>query len=845
MFQNYITTALRNILKHKLYSAINIFGLAIGLMSCILILLFVQDEVSYDKWFPESEKVVRLHTGYFTPGRVPFETVASAGRMAPAIKEFASDLVDKAGRLVFIGPTITKDDKIFNESVTLADPEFLDIFNLPMIKGNSKTALSKPGDMIISENMAIKYFGSPDVLGETLVLCCVNAEPYPVKITGVMKNLPTNTHLRFNFLGYLDPPIFKNASNMLETWTSVNTYGYFKLKDGVTAQDLENRIVDWKDSKVSPFVEMMASRQVQNGSDSSASLPKPSEMIKHRVMYLNDLHLNARKHSGNMGDLSPMGDINMVYAFSGIAILILVIACINFMNLSTARASARAREVALRKVMGASRTQVAVQLLGEAIITTFFALIIAIMGVELTLPFYSNAVDKELSLDYMNSGALLGGLMGLSVAVGLISGSYPALYLSRFMPAKILKSNQSSSDGGSGNLRSVLVIFQFAISIGLMVATAVVYGQTTFAQNKDPGYTTQNKLIVNGLRRASMRDQKDALKQQLLRIDGVTGVAFSSEAPSEDNENNTGFALQSVGGDEATQAQSVIINYYSIGYDFLDVYDIKPLYGRGFEEARGSDERKPPVEDDDSIQKSSVLINEMAATQLGFSNAEDAIGRALRQDSREHTIIGVLPNIHFRSLKFGIRPSIYWLSKNRFNRATVQFDTENISKLVTDVENVWKTLAPTTPPSHAFLSEMLGAQYSKEKGEANLFAAFSLLAVLVASLGLYGLASFTAERRTKEIGLRKVMGARVFDIIRLLVWQYSKYVLIANIIAWPIAGYFMLDWLENFQYRMDIIILPILFVLAGLVALLIAWGTVASHAAGVARTNPIKALRYE
>ena len=839
MFRNYLMTAWRHIIKNRMFSIINILGLAIGFMSCIMILLFVRDELTYDSWVPEGERVVRLHSAFYAPGRPPFLTVRSAGRMMEAVQNYASAEVEAGVRLVRNNTSILSGDRAFDETVTFADGSFFDVFDLPLVAGTKESAFNKPMDFVISEDMAIKYFGRTDVVGETLTACCMEGNRVEAQVTGVFRNIPENSHMSLDLLLFMHPSMFANAPNILDTWNSVNTYTYFKLRPGVTAEDLKERIWYWVDNE-SPFV-----KQLQDNGMSG----KPTDLIKLNVMPLHDLHLYARKDAGNMGDLNPMGDAQAVYAFAIVAILILVIASINFMNLSTARGIRRAREVALRKVLGASRLQVAGQFLGEAVAVAMLALLVALVGVELFLPLYNEAIDRALEFNLLTDLPFFAALIVAAVVVGMLSGSYPAAYLSRFRPARILKANKSTDVGGAGKFRTALVVFQFAISIGLIVCTAVIYAQTLYARNMDVGYTYKNKVELLGMGRDGLGENGEAIAEAIRKLPGVESVVFSSEAPSQDNENNGGFTLLA-GADAGTSGNSVILNYHSMGYDFFKAYDITPLAGRTFDRAYGTDEISVIPAEENRTGTATAIINETAMRSLGLTSPTDAVGRVLRSNlfrtgQYDLEIIGVVPDIYFRSLKFGVRPTIYLNNPANFNVATVTFATNDVPGLLNQIENVWQQRAPMVPLRRQFLNDMIEAQYQSEDAQATMFAAFSVLAVVVACLGLYGLASFTAEQRTKEIGIRKVLGARVRDIVQLLVWQFSRPVLIANIIAWPVAWYVMSGWLEGFQYRLGGGYIWVMALVAGVLALLVSWATVASRAIRVAQTNPIRALRYE
>jgi putative ABC transport system permease protein len=831
MFRNYLITAWRNIIKNGIFSVINIFGLAVGLMSCILIMLFVRQETGFDRWLTDSDRLVRMHTAYTSAERAPFETVRSAGRMMPAIRDYAKNEVATGVRLIPYAITVRKGEDAFAEQATMVDESFFEVFDLPFAHGSKDKSFNKPMDLIITERLALKYFGHTDVIGETLTICCVNNNTSQVAITGVIKNLPEASHLNTELIFRLQPLLFADNDNVLNTWTSVNVYSYFKLMPDVTIKQFQQRINYWLDNE-SPLRDMFDNNETV------------TDFVQQRLMLVPELHLNAKRHAGNMGDLTPMGDSNMIRTFIVVAGLVLLIACINFMNLSTAKASKRAREVAMRKVLGASRTQVALQFLGEAIVIVILSLLFALVAVEVVLPVYNELLGKTLELRLFSDPILLLSLLLVAIIVGLGAGMYPALYLSKFLPGQILKSTKNVESKSSTKMRSLLVVFQFSVSIILVISTLVVYGQTVFSNNIDVGYQSDNKLVLN-IRPA--RESLASLKQELLSLPEISSVVYSSESPTQDDENNNYFKLLDTHSDGVANEQ-VLLNYHNMDFGFFEAYKVKPIAGRLFDESYGSDEINLVPANSTEPGKASVILNEKALKELGFTNADQAIGKTLAHEVRgkQHlTIIGVIPDIYFRSIKFDVRPTAYTLNPTRLRVASLTFNTSNVSSLLNKIEVIWKRNVPMQPIELEFLSEMMKAQYNDEKTTAELFLVFSLLAVVIACLGLYGLSAFTVERRTKEIGIRKVMGASIKDIVSLLIWQFSKPVAIANILAWPIAAYFMLSWLESFPYRINELWLIPICLGVGLLSLLIAWSTVGGNAAKVARKNPIKALRYE
>lgn len=834
MFYNYLITAWRNIVKNGIFSAINIFGLAIGLMSCILIMLFVKAETGFDKWLPNADRLVRVHTAYTMPNQQPFLTVRSAGRMMEAIKGYAQAEIEDGVRLIQWTLTVRKDQDAFSEAMTMADPSFFDMFELPFAHGSVETSFNAPMNLVVTESLAIKYFGRTDVIGETLTVCCVGPNPNEVEITGVIKDLPDQTHLDINMLFYLQPALFGENDNVLHTWTSVNVFTYFKLKPMIELAQVQERVNYWLNNE-SPLVEMM-----KGFLGDKAEGKEVTDFLNLKLMSVPDLHLKAKEDAGNMGDMTPMGDNGMINTFVTVAILVLIIACINFMNLSTAKASKRAKEVAMRKVLGASRIQVAIQFLSEAIVLVLIALLLAIAAAEVALPFYNEVISRNLELMIFDDPSMLMWLILIATGVGFIAGIYPAVYLSGFMPGRILKASKSSESSGSVKLRNALVVFQFSTSIVLVICTLVVYGQTLYSNSIDVGYQSDDKLVlsINGA-----RDLQPSLKQELSQIPGVTSVTFSSEAPTQDFENNTQYTLLET-DEQGNKVEPILLNYHHMGYGFFDEYGVKPLAGRLFDEQYGTD-TLVTSSDENTTVNANIIINESAMRKFGFSQPNNIIGKTLGNGNQVLTIVGVIPDIHFRSIKFGIRATVYQLNPDRFRVANIRFDTNDTSRLMSDIEQVWKRTVPGEPMSLQFLSEMMAAQYQDEMTTAQLFLAFSILAIVIACLGLYGLSAFTVERRTKEIGIRKVMGAEITDIVRLLLWQFSKPVVLANIIAWPIATYAMLQWLEAFPYRIDAIWFGPICLGVGGVSLVIAWLTVGGNAANVARKNPVKTLRYE
>lgn len=816
---NYINTAWRNIYNHKLFSAINILGLAIGLAACMLIALFVRDELSYDKNWANADNIYRMHQTFLPTARPPMEFAAAAGPIQHVLqKDFPQ--MEYAARMAHKRITIIQDNNYFEEQVSLVDQDLIKIFDFNQVSGNLNSSLQNQNSLILNQSLANKYFPEEDPIGKTLTLNLDVVEREYV-VNGVIEDIPENSVLNIQAMVPIVEEDWKIFEWQFDSWFSVNSQQFFTLLPGSDIADVNSRMPT--------FIDRNFPRD--EGGDAVSSFVELSSMK------LTDLHLLAPGNSG--------GSMATVLTFSAVATLILIIASINFMNLSTARASQRAKEVSLRKVVGASRKHLVTQFIGESILITLFALFVSLVIIELSLPVYNEIIGKNLSLDYGSNDILY--VVGLAVFVGGIGGIYPAFILSSFRPAEVLKANQSSETGSSVKLRAALVIFQFAVSISLFVSTAVVYGQMLYAKNIELGFEKDNLLVINNVFRDAADDKLALLLEEYRRIPNALNVTWSNDAPGVPTENNTSLRTP-----DKPKNESQLMGNRGIGYDYFETYQIPMLAGRSYD-INMNDERATY----ENIvagrgHTSSLIVNETALRKFGLGTPEEAIGKLLYRPlsgdggdvERVHQIIGVIPDVHLDTLKKEIRPEIFELRPEHAQYITIRFSGDPIA-MVEQVQAIWEQEVPSVPFSYDFAEENLTEQYAKEQGEMTMFAAFSGLAIFIACLGLYGLASFTAERRTKEIGVRKVMGATVYDIVKLLVWQFSKPVLIANLVAWPVSFYAMSLWLQSFVYRIEEILIFGFCAFAGVAALLIAWATVAGNSMRVAKSNPIKALRYE
>jgi putative ABC transport system permease protein len=830
MWRNYWTVAVRALAKNKAYSIINIAGLAIGMAACIMILLYIRYEQSYDSWLPDVQDTFELQT--WTPhpsdGNPFFEQMAPYATKDAIKKDYPQ--VQYAAYLQDNGPVFIKDGQAYStKSWMFTDDDFLKVVSLPLIAG---TTLTQPQTAVITKSEAISRFGTDQVVGRTLTVISRGVKR-DFKINGVIKDIPKNSSLKISAIMRLDYVAF-NADNpeFLKCWGCQSGYVFLKLRPGSDVKAMQAEEPAWEKRNIPD--EPTVGIHYNAGTDTD-----------WHFINLKDVHLGKAQDSS----LTPSNDRRTITTFAIIAILILGMAVVNFTNLATARASQRAREVALRKVLGATRRQLIVQFVAESILISGVSMLLALALVELLVRPFAAFLDSDITLNYLGPNGVLLPAIALTLLVGIASGLYPAFFLSRFQPAQVLKANRSAAETpGSGRLRAALVVLQFAVSIGLIICTAVIYGQTVFARHVDPGYKRDHILQVEELGRAQLFPLAEGIVQRTERTPGVLAAALTDIGINTDNNNNN-FIIP------PGSTRQVLIGQYNVGEDYLQAMGLKLLAGRWFDANRPVDDstvpypRQPQVEQAIHDRGMNVVINQYASRKLGFASPADAVGKVVRGDMvGDHlglmnvTIIGVVGDSRFRTVRTPIEPIMFHKVTTGPGWMMVRYngDPETVKSAL---EREWKQVTTDVPFNAKFSEDIMGEMYKKEDARAQIFAAFSLLAVIIGCLGLFGLAAFTAERRTKEIGIRKVLGARTRDIVRLLVWQFSRPVIIANIIAWPIAWWMMRDWLNGFDQRIPLT--PVPFVIAAAIALGIAIATVVGHAVKVARANPIHALRYE
>jgi ABC-type antimicrobial peptide transport system permease subunit len=785
MLRNYFRIAFRNIVRHKAFAAINIAGLAIGMACSIFILLWVENELSYDKFNKNADYIYRLPGGGATNSG---PMVPELKAKIPAIKNFV--------RFSHLTTTVfaTGTKRFEEKAVFYADSTLLQVFSFPLINGNAETALARPDAVLITEDMAKKYFGNEDPIGKILK----RDNKDNVVVTGVLKNIPANSHLQFDFIMPMSAIAHSDWRLRDNIWASYDFYDYIQFDDNF---------------KATPAALAAFSRQANK--IIAEHIQENTPTIK--LQPLADIHLRSDYHDS----LPGQGNIRYVNILFVVAFFILAVACINFMNLATARSARRAKEVGLRKVVGAGRMQLIGQFLGESLFISFIALLIAVGIVNLLLPVFSNLAGKELSIRLLD-GKLIALLLGIALFTGLVSGSYPALFLSGFKPVNVLKGNIKMM-GGNLYFRNGLVVVQFVVSIVLLAGTAVVYRQLNYIKNRDIGYNKSNLLYMPMT--GEMGDKQRALNAEL-KTNPLTANFTTITDPIANLSSDT-WGLEWEGSTVADRKISFSKTW--VTDNFLDVLQMKMAGGRALSTTEFAD-------------SGNYVINEKAAKIMGMTPTT-AIGKSLTFNGNKGIIVGVVKDFNYKSAESAIEPLI--LAFNKWNGGTVLVRTQpgKTEATIRALEKISKQLNPSFPFSYGFVDQDINNLYKGEQQMGSLFNAFAIIAIFISCMGLYGLSAFMAEQRTKEIGVRKVLGASVFNVVYLLSTGFTKLVFIAIAIAIPIAWFVTTKWLSGFAYRINVG--WAIFLIASSGALAIAWLTVSYESVKAAIVNPIKSLRTE
>ncbi|HEU0111826.1 MAG TPA: ABC transporter permease [Flavisolibacter sp.] len=807
MFKNYLKIAVRNLMKYKFISFINLFGLTVGLTCCLLILSYIINELSFDRYHPQADNIYRVERTFLNPqtGNVNLQLSAVAPPAGPLLQNDFKEIKQVTRLLQNSALAFRYEEKKFNEQNSyFADEHLFDVFKVDVTKGNAARALLEPYSVMLSEEMAKKYFGNEDPLNK--VIRADNT--FDLKVTGVYKSFPGNSHfhpeIMISFNTLKDSAVY-GENNLRTNWGNNAFFTYVLLPPHYDPQKLEAQFPAFLNRHIP---------------DDDGAI-KPSQYTTLSLRKLTDIHLYSHKDD----EAEENGDIKRVYIFSAIGLFILLIACINYMNLSTARSVLRGKEIGIRKVAGAQKKELVLQFLCESILLCWIATILAFALTWLCLPWLNQVSGQHLSMESLVRWQVLLPILFVPFVVGILSGIYPALFLSSFQPIKVLKGIMNVG-GKSLSLRKALVVIQFSISIILIVCTAVVFQQLRFMQKKSLGFNKDQVITLsyNG----GLNDKYESFKTVLLDNSNIKGVTRSSRIPS-------GRLLDAMGsqinrGDSLAPTQADI-KFVLADEDFIPTYGVGMVKGRNFSKSYGTD-------------TASFLINEAAVSVLGLKSNEEAIGKQFQYGGRKGELIGVFNDFHFESLHQRILPLILLNPRtaSNFGRLSVKI-SGSVPAAIAHVESTWKQFLPDIPFDYTFLDDNFARLYSSEQRQESIFTIFSFIAIFIAGLGLFGLSAFTISQRVKEIGIRKILGANVSTIVALLSKDFLKLVAIAAVIAFPVAWYAMNQWLQEFAYRITI---PWwIFLVAGIVAAIIAFVTISFQAIKAATSNPVKNLRTE
>jgi putative ABC transport system permease protein len=807
MIKNYIKTAIRSLLKNKGFTTINVLGLSLGLATCLLIVFYVFDEISYDQYNANTDRIYRLNTDIKFGGNESSYAVSPAPA-ATALKssfpeiEQVTRFRDRGGFKVKKGTQNIQEDHM-----VYADPTIFNVFTLSMISGDPNTALKEPRSIVITETIAKKYFSSTNVVGKALIF----DDHTQYKVTGVIKDIPKQSHFNFDFFIAM-----AGLDESKETiWFNNNFNTYILLKKGADASKLNAKLPNFMHAQAGPQLQSILHLTFD-------AFEKSGNYFRLNITPLKDIHLKSNR----VAELAANGNLQYVYIFSAIAIFILLIACVNFMNLSTARSTNRAREVGVRKVLGSPRKYLIAQFLTESIIVTLIGAIIGVFMAWAFLPLFNQMAGKELIVTPQIVSWLLPVLFAMVIIIGCMAGSYPALFLSGFQPIEVLKGKLAAGFKG-GRLRGFLVVFQFSISIFLIIGTMVIYNQLKYIQGVDLGYNRDHIMVIQNV--DALNSKGKIFQQEIKQMAGVQNASLTNALPTGGYGNSSSFFKTPV----PDQKNAILPQVWPIDADYIPTLGMKILKGRNFSREMLTD-------------STGIIINQTAANMLGFADPIDQkIYRPLDGELKtlkEYHIVGVVKDFNFKSLRENITPMLLVYEENN-GALSIRFKSTNIPLLIAGVKNKWAVLAPNQQFSYSFMDKDFDRLYRTEQRIGTIFIAFTSFAIIIACLGLFGLAAYATEQRTKEIGIRKVLGASLSGIVSMLSVDFIKLVVIAIVISSPLAWWAMNKWLQGFAYRMDV--QWWVFVLAGAGAIMIAFITISFQSIKAALTNPVKSLRSE
>jgi putative ABC transport system permease protein len=815
MFKNYLITSLRNIKKHKGYTFINVFGLAIGLAACILVLLYTRDELSYDRYNKNADRIHRVAARMNRDGKV-MDIIGAGAPMAKALIDGFPEVEDVVRFREEDSISVKVGEKSFREKrVIFSEPSFFNVFTVPLLEGDPKTSLSSPQTMVLSRMTAEKYFGLDEPVGKILRV----DDKQDWKVTGVFEDIPRASHFHFDIICSFST-LETSKDPMMTMWMSFNFQTYILFRKGASPRDFEAKLPSLINTHMGSEIKQAMGFTLEE------FLTKSNTKMDYYLQPLTDIHLRSNV---GIGEFEPNSDIKYITLFSAVSLFILILAVVNFVNLATARSSGRAKEVGLRKVLGSFRRDLVKQFLMESVILSLISLILAVFLVLTFLPLFNRLSGKGMVISAVTDPLTAAAVVVLTLLVGLLAGAYPAFFLSAFRPSPILRGQLKSGLKGAP-LRRILVVLQFAVSAMMILGTIVVFNQLHYIQTKKLGFNKDQVLILRNTN--LLRDNAEIVKDEMLRYPQVSKASLSSFLPVPSSTIRTPVARE----DEPDPRKALPISVFIIDHDYIDTLEMKIAAGRNFS-------REFPSDSD------TVLINQAAVKYFGF---DSPLGQRLTiMDIGEGpaamknipcTVIGVVEDFHYESLRDKIGPLVIRLGKSRGN-LILRIKSDAIAGTIDTLKKKWQTLLPAEPFEYSFLDESFNAMYKAELRIGQIFGVFAGLAVFIACLGLFGLAAFSAERRTKEISIHKVFGATIPDIVRMLVREYILLVGAANLIAWPVAYWFMFRWLNNFAYRTGIG-WPV-FAGTGALTLLIALITVGYQSVKAASANPAAVLKYE
>lgn len=807
MFSNYLKTALRNFRKNKFYTSLNVIGLGIGLATCLMIVLYVQDELGYDRFHTNADRIYRVNNeikfgeNYYDVALTPALIGHEAVRQLPLVQQYT--------RLRWNGSMLVRkgESNVSEGRTAFADSTLFDVFTLPMISGNPSTALKNPRSLVITESIAKKYFNRTDVAGQQMLI----NDTATYTITGVIKDIPRNSHFNFNFF----LPFIEMEHSRSDDWMSQNFTTYVLLKKGADPKKANAQMNEMLHRFAGPELEKVLGFGLEE-------FHRQGNFTRTSLSPLTSIHL----HENRIGELEANGDIQYVYIFSLVAFFILIIACVNFMNMYTARSSNRAKEVGVRKVLGSLRKNLVQQFLVESVLIGFMAFLLAVLLTWLLLPWFNELAGKEIPLSVLFRPLMIGGLLVATLFTGLMAGSYPAFMISAFKPVEVLKGKLAKGFKGSW-LRNALVVFQFSVSIILIIGTLIIFSQLQFMRSKDIGFNKQQVMVIQNVE--ALKNSAASFRNELKGINGVANATMTGYLPVNGFRSNDAFFTSlALDPKSAIGMQSWVVDEH-----YLPTLGMQLIKGRNFSQQFPTDSR-------------GLIINEAAAKFLG---TEDLLNKKMfvlediaNKKVKEYHIIGVIKNFHFNSLRESITPLALMYGMERGSIA-ISINTTDVAPVVAAVKNKWQSMANTQPFQYSFMDEDFNRQYDADQRTGQIFITFTVLAILIACLGIFALVSYAAEQRMKEIGIRKVLGASVLNIVRLLSFNFLKLVLVASIVAFPVAWWIMNIWLQGFAYRISMSWQ--IFALAGAAALVIALVTVSFQSIKSAMANPVKNLRIE